>query len=69
MLQEGEGPYPAGIYCLRYDKEGRYQKDKFHITTTVDTSYQEVKQDLSDLSSGKMTPALLLEREKKRKRI
>jgi|GEM_PF-2643061 len=66
MLQEGEGPYPAGISCLKYDKVGRFLKDKYRISAKIYMPYQEAKQDIADLSLGKVTATQIMEREKKR---
>ncbi len=68
ILMEGEGPNPAGIYCLFYSMDERYPKGKYHITTEVYNSYTEVKQDIADLSSGKLTDTEMVDREKKNKK-
>ena len=65
MLQEGEGPYPARIFSLGYDP-GYHLKDKYQILSNIYRTYPEVKNDIANLSSGKVTATQLLEREKKR---
>jgi len=68
ILQEGEGPFLAGIYCLGFDKDGIDLKDKYYISGRLYRSYENVKQDIIDLSTGKITTTQILDRERKKSR-
>ena len=67
MLQEGEGPFLAGIYCLGFDKDGIDLKNKYFISDRLYRSYEIVKQDITNLSSGNVTSTQILDREKKKR--
>ncbi len=67
-LRDGEGPYPAQIYSLVLDKENPFHMNRYYfLSADLGKSYDEVKSDIMNLQSGKITTSQILEREKEKR--
>lgn len=64
VLREVNESNPAIICCLFYDKDRIDQKGRYHIYDRFYEPYDKVKQDMSDISSGKVTIPDLYKRER-----
>jgi len=70
MLRDGEGPYPAQIYSLVLDKENSFHMNRYYfLSADLFKPYDEVKRDIINLLSGKITTTQILEREKKKREL